>query len=87
MNKPYVKQFNEIGECINPITAETPYLHRFRSVRGMSKRPYLNFTNGTSMKAKYIVNKAGQLILIPVGNNRANTSSRTGVNSRNRIRG
>lgn len=82
MNKTYVKQYNEIGEYINPITVETPYLHRFRSVRGMSRRPYLNFTNATSIRAKYIINKAGQLILIPVGNNRANTSSRKGKYSR-----
>lgn len=53
----------------------------------MSGRPYLNFINGTKLRAKYIVNKAGQLILIPVGNNRANTSSRKDVNSRNQVRG
>jgi hypothetical protein len=26
MNTPYVKQFNELGECINLITIENPYL-------------------------------------------------------------
>lgn len=45
MNKPYIKEYNEIGECINPITKETPYLHRFKSSRGVNARPYITGNN------------------------------------------
>lgn len=30
-NIPYVKQFNDLGECTNPITKNNPYLHQFPS--------------------------------------------------------
>ena len=26
-NIPYVKEYNSLGECTNPITKENPYLH------------------------------------------------------------
>lgn len=33
MNTPYVKQYNEVGEVINPITKKTPYLNVFKNRR------------------------------------------------------
>lgn len=79
MNKPYVKEYNESGELINEITKNQPYLHRFRSMRGMWGQKYM--PDGS--KAKVIINKAGQPILVKSGNNRANTSSKKGKHSRN----
>lgn len=43
MNKPYVKQF-ENGVCVNPITKENPYLHRFNNT-SVEKREYKNNSN------------------------------------------
>jgi len=36
MNHPYIKQYSD-GILINPITKSTPYLHKFKSLRGRSK--------------------------------------------------
>jgi len=43
-NEPYVKQYNELGECINPI--KTRYISQFknRSTRRKTEQPF--FGNG-----------------------------------------
>lgn len=44
MNTPYVKAFNELGECANPITQSAPYLSVFknRSQRREVEPPFVN---------------------------------------------
>lgn len=88
MNKPYVKEFrkeiiNENGvdyeytfdEVLNPITKETPHLHKYPSLRGKSLTKYRVLTNPFS----------GQYMgkIKTYGNNRKNTSKRKNKNSRN----
>ena len=36
-NKPYVKQFDSNGVCINPITADKPYLTQFNTTSYLRK--------------------------------------------------
>lgn len=55
MNTPYVKQFNELGECANPITQSAPYLNIYKN---RSERRYI---------APRFVNNRGhiQLVILP----------------------
>ena len=77
-NKPYVKQYDENGVVINPITKESPYLHKSPTTSFMEK-----YGSG-----KYIIISnpvTGAFIAFGTksnGNNRANTCKRKGKNSR-----
>lgn len=44
-NQPYVKKFNEIGECTNEITKEKPFVNSAPSNRGNNKKVYIILTN------------------------------------------
>ena len=82
MNKPYIKQYEEIDitdsnpimQLTNPITKDSPYLHNSQSLRGKSKKRYIPIHN--HMTGEFIA-KYKQF-----GNNRANTSKRKDKNSR-----
>ena len=36
-NTPYVKQYNEAGELVNPVTKDNPYLHLSYSTRSIRR--------------------------------------------------
>lgn len=81
MNKPYVKQYDENGEVINPITKDSPYLHSFNNGafrRKLNRGKYKIITNFKTGEFIKFGNKLN-------GNNRANSCKRKGVNSRNRF--
>ena len=44
-NQPYVKKFNEIGECTNEITKENPFVNAAPSNKGNRKKQYIILTN------------------------------------------
>lgn len=77
-NRPYVKQYNQDGEVINPITKESPCLHKSPTTSFMKK-----YGSG-----KYIIISnpvTGAFIAFGAksnGNNRANSCKRKGKNSR-----
>jgi len=73
INTPYIKKFDDTG-FLNPITKEKPYLHKFKSARGKSKKSYIPIHNPAT----------GEFIgkVKPFGNNRINTSVRKNKNSR-----
>ena len=53
MNKPYVKQLDENGIVLNPITKEEPYLHRFISASSQKVYArYIVMPDGTRLKRK-----------------------------------
>jgi len=79
MNKPYVKKVDENGVVINVITKENPYLHKMPTTAFMKK-----YNSGKYIIIENPVTK--QFIAFGAkakGNNRANSSSRKGKNSRN----
>ena len=53
MNKPYVKQYDSIGNLLNPITKEQPYLHQFDST--LSKRRLLKTPKNNKKGIRLIV--------------------------------
>lgn len=68
INQPYVKKFEDDKiNCLNPITKDNPYLHKFRSVRGKSAKVKIPINNPLT----------GEFVgsIKPFGNNRANTCS------------
>ena len=51
MNQPYVKQVDETGLVLNPITKSEPYLHRFISTRSQKVYArYIVMPDGTRLK-------------------------------------
>lgn len=76
VNKPYVKQFDGENKLVNSITKESPFSNIIntnrRARRAVGKYTILNHPLTGEYMGKLRVN----------GNNRANTSSRTGVDSR-----
>jgi hypothetical protein len=80
-NQPYVKQLDNEGNITNPITQSNPYLHRFpttsyrKSILGGKFTVYHHPTTGEYL-GKVKTN----------GNNRKNTCTRKGKNSRNTIK-
>lgn len=77
MNKPYVKQYNDEGVLLNPITKNEPYVHQFASSRGKSQKEYIEYFH--PLTGRYLGRVRAK------GNNRANTSKRKGINSRNSL--
>jgi hypothetical protein len=77
-NRPYVKQYNQDGEVINAITKGSPYLHKMPTTAFMKKYnsgKYIIIENPVTKQFIAFGSKAK-------GNNRANSSSRKGKNSR-----
>lgn len=78
MNKPYVKQYNKLGEVTNAITKENPYLHQ---------SPNRSFTKKLNSGKYHVITdpRTGAFISFGNkvnGNNRANTCKRKNKNSR-----
>lgn len=75
--KPYIKEFDSNGNCTNPITAETPYLHEHNSVSRKTIKQYTKYRVLTNPITGEVV-----AMLRKRGNNRKNTCMRKGKTSR-----
>ena len=77
-NKPYVKQFDSNGVCINPITSEAPYLTQFNTTSYL--RRLTRYKVNRHPVTKEFISWGGKIN----GNNRKNTKRTNKVNkSRN----
>jgi len=76
MKIPYKKQFDSKGTILNPITVDSPYLHKFSHSFKANKYIIFNHPITGEFIGKVKIN----------GNNRKNTCKRAHKTSRNRLR-